>query len=307
MVDLSGCGLHRHRGHVLQRHLSAAGRVEEQVPDIRQVLAHGRLAPHGDVEDLLLMVVAADRDAGDQDGRLPPDVAGLEAEARRRCHVGLDLYRRPFDLARDLRIDDAVQVREPLPDLLRLQVEGLLVRAVEAHGDRLPGVRPRRLERGRGVGLERVAQTHKAVESVPYGRYGRAVVGLGVEADPGLGRVDIDHLVAHEGLSQFGVDVAHPAEGAQGAARPARDALHLWQRRAGLRLPLDQEVAVLEGRDHGTSAKLREHRGADYDEETHGAVDPGRPTHEAPQGEPEASLDPPGEPACALLRRVRCS
>ena len=57
---------------------------------LRLVPMLGR-APHHDLEDLLLLEEVADLDAGQQRGRGPSDVAGLETDGGRLVEVDLDL------------------------------------------------------------------------------------------------------------------------------------------------------------------------------------------------------------------------
>ena len=61
----------------------------------------------------------------------------------------------------------------------------------------------------------------------------RVIVRRRIDADPQLGRADVDDLIALHGAPDMGADIADPWNGPQIAADPVRDPAHLRLRYAG--------------------------------------------------------------------------
>ena len=124
----------------LRRHLAAARRVDQQVPELGQVAARLRRAPDHHVEDLRLLVEVAHDQARGERGRVPADVAGPQAVLLRGREVDLDVTVGCCGIGRDHGMRHAGHLREHGPHVLRL-----------AAGAR-SGRRRRRGRRGRRAG-----------------------------------------------------------------------------------------------------------------------------------------------------------
>ena len=154
-----------------------------------------RVAPDHDVEHLLLLEQAAHGDAADQRRRGTTHVTWLEAMVPGLLEIHLDLDRLLLVLLLDLRVPDALDLRERLPDLLGLGAKNAKVLAVDAHRDCL-------ILAGQALphllgeeGLHLAVDARLGTDDRPHRVQRVLVVGLGIDADPHLGRIDVGRLM----------------------------------------------------------------------------------------------------------------
>ena len=147
-----------------------------------------------------------------------------------------------------MQIDEPVDPRERLPDLLRLVAQDVQIGAVDAHDDRLARSGQHLSDPLLQIGLHVAIEPGIAVDHLLDRGQRLVVVDRRIDADPVLGEVDAVHLVGDERLADVGAAVAHARDGPQLLTGRDRDPDHLRMRRAGLGHPVHQEVALLERR-----------------------------------------------------------
>src|SRR4029077_16804343 len=156
-------------------------------------------APDHHVEDLRLLVEVAHDQARGERGRVPADVTGSQAVLLRGREVDLDGHRR---LLRD-RAHHGIR-HAGHPGEYGLYAAGLLlehvqVGAVDADDEVLALFGRHLADAVAGVGDQVGPQARVAVHHGGDRRLGPGVVGLVVERDPDLGRVDVGELVRTDG------------------------------------------------------------------------------------------------------------
>src|SRR5947209_7642893 len=123
----TGRGDDANPGNIAQAYLIAGLAVDQQVLDIIRISAKLRTSPDHDVEHLLLLEQAADSDAADQRRSGTANIAGLEAVCPGFIEVNFDIDRLLLGLWLDLRVLDAFNLSQGLPDLFSLGLEDLEV------------------------------------------------------------------------------------------------------------------------------------------------------------------------------------
>ena len=98
------------------------------------------------------------------------------------------------------------------------------------------------------VSLHVVRDPRVTVDDVLDRGRGPVVIGCRVDADPHLGRVDVDHLIAEHGAADVSADVADAGDRTQLGTDATGDAAHFRLRCAGPANQLDEQVALFEGR-----------------------------------------------------------
>ena len=250
MVDARRRRADAHGRYLAQPHVPSVGQVQHQVLDVAHAVPHLGRAPDLDLEDLLLFEQGADVDARDQGGGGAPDVTGLDAHLLRLGQIDLDLDGRLFLQVLDPHVLGAVDAGEDRADLLGLLLQHFEVLAVDPHGDGILHRREDLLELVLRVGQDTALQAgvpgHDRLDRVD----GLVVVGSRIEADPHLGAVGADDLVAVDGPADMGADVAHTRHGPQLLGGPVGDAGHRRQRGAGSAVEADQKIGLLQRRQH---------------------------------------------------------
>ena len=120
VLDHGRGGSHLDGGYVGKADVIAGRRVDQQIADGRGGVPGRRRTPDHDVEDLLILVQAADRQARVIGRRCPPNIAGGDAVFLRRGEVDLHLDSRLRDHLLHRRTDHAGHVRDQRANLIGL-------------------------------------------------------------------------------------------------------------------------------------------------------------------------------------------
>ena len=122
-----------------KRSISGPQRVGLEHARRPMALAHLRCAAHDHVEHLLLVVQLADLHARQHDLGHAPQIARRQPE--NRCSFGLevDLDLRNQRLVLHVQVVDACDAREPISDIVGLELELLEVGSIDPHDDGAAG------------------------------------------------------------------------------------------------------------------------------------------------------------------------
>src|SRR5690242_8822497 len=119
----TGRGDNANPGNIAQAYLIAGLAVDQQVLDIIRIPANFRTSPDYDVEYLLLLEQATDSDAADQRRSGTANITGLEAICPGLIEINFDIDRLLLGLWLDLRVLNAFNFSQGLPDLFSLGLE----------------------------------------------------------------------------------------------------------------------------------------------------------------------------------------
>ena len=229
-------------GHVPEVHLTAGGRVDQQVADAVQALSELRHAPDDHVEDLLILEQAADQDARQERCGSAPDVPRLDAVLLGLGKVHLDVERRLLDLSFEAGVGDAADAGNRLLDGFRGASQHVQVLAVDTD-DQVGVCAGRNLaDPLGGIGQDRPTKSRIAVHDALDRGQCPVVVGGWIEAEPELARIGADDLVGKDGPADMTADVPNARDRPQLRSGKSHDPGHLAIRRAGCPVPMDEEV-----------------------------------------------------------------